>query len=158
MKHTIFELAENGLNNELKQMIKEGVDINQKDDFGYTLLHYAISNNHEDTALLLLNNGANCTVQDNNGATPLHYAYEYGMTNVAKAIVEKNPKALIIKDKYGNQPLWTAVMNAEIPIEHIEFLLQKGADKNNKNKSGKSPYDLVKSYNIDDFTKLFEKY
>ena len=139
-------------------MFKEGVDINQKDDFGYTPLQAAIANAHENRALLLLEQGADGAIQDKNGFTPLHYAYEYSMINVAKKIIEKNPKALNIQNKYGNQPLWTAIMNVEIPVEHLEFLLQKGADKNHKNNAQESPYNLALSYNIDELTKIFKGY
>ncbi len=149
MKHSIFELAENGRNDELKQMIKEGVDINQKDDFGYTPLHIAIVNGHEDTALLLLENGADGAVQDKNGFTPLHYAAEYNMYNVAKRILEKQPKSIDVENKYGNQPLWTATHNATIVNNAgkydsmLQLFLKHGADIHHKNKANMSPIEIV---------------
>ncbi len=149
MKDNIFELAKSGFNDELKQTIKEGIDINQKDDFDYTPLHYAISNNHEDTALLLLEHGADASVKDNEGFTSLHYAAEYNMYRVAKKILETQPKVINIENKYGNQPLWTATHNATIVNNAgkydsmLQLFLKHGADIHHKNKANMSPIEIV---------------
>ena len=140
---------------EVKKLIREGADVNKKNEFGYTPLHMALAGENKEMAELLLNNGADPRIQDKNGSTALHYAYERNMTDIAKKIIDMFPETLSIEDKYGNQPLWTAVMNAKIPEEDIKYLLKKGADRNHKNKTGSSPLDLAKSYNIDEFTKLF---
>lgn len=42
-----------------------------------TALHIAINQNHYDIAMLLLEKGANCHLEDNNGNTPLHLAVQY---------------------------------------------------------------------------------
>jgi ankyrin repeat protein len=158
MQINIYDLIEANKIKEVEKILKKSVDINRKNEFALTPLHIALANNHENMAKFLLNNGANGSIQDDDGFTSLHYAYEYSMPNIAKIIIEKNSEALNVKDKYGNNPLWTATMNAEIPLADIEFLLKKGADKNSKNKANMSPYDLAKSYGVEELTKLFEKY
>ena len=155
MKKDMSFLAEYNKLDEVKKLIQEGADVNKKDEFGYTPLQKALANEHDEMAELLLNNGADTSIQDNDGNTALHYAYVWNMTDIAKKIIDMFPETLSIENKYGNQPLWTAVMNAKIPEEDIKYLLKKGADRNHKNKTGSSTLDLVKSYNIDEFTKLF---
>lgn len=158
MKFDVLHIAEYGTPEEMREAINKNVDINMKDDEGITPLMGAIAYDHLEIAKLLLENGASVDIQDDNGFTPLHYAYEYIMPDIAKAMVEKNPKILNKENKYGNQPLWTAVTQAQIPLEHLEFLLKKGADINHKNKTNSSPYDLVKEYNVDELTELFARY
>jgi len=51
-----------------------------------------------------------------------------------------------------------AVVNPKVPPELIERLLEKGADPYHKNKAGRSPYDIVKEYNIPELNKIFAPY
>jgi ankyrin repeat protein len=58
----------------------------------------------------------------------------------------KQKGQLNISDNYGNQPLWTAVFNVKgkddrLPL--VELFLMYNADKNHKNKAGKSPLDFT---------------
>jgi len=149
MTNNIFDLVEENRIDEVKKLLKEKIDINKKDKFGYTPLHIAITNKHEDMAVLLLKNGADPSIQDKDGFTSLHYAAEYNMLKVAKRIIEKNPRILHIENKYGNQPLWVALHNATLAKnagkydEMLKLLVSSNADINHKNKVGKSPLEMV---------------
>ena len=158
MKKDIYDIAEENELDKMKELIKKNIKINEKNKFGWTPLHLAVSNNNEEMALLLLEHGADGSIQDNDGFTSLHYSIIYNMLNIAKVILEKTPKVLHLENKYGNQPLWVAVMNGEIPPEFITYLLKNGADKDHKNINNFSPFDLAKEYNIKEFTSLFDGY
>jgi len=158
MEKDIYEIAENNLLKDMKNILKTNVNINKENEYGCSPLYLAISNRHEEMALLLLEEGADGGLQDSDGFTPLHYAISNNMVNVAKVILEKKPEVLHLENKYGNQPLWVAVMNGEIPSKFITYLLKNGADKNHKNINNFSPFDLAKEYNIKEFTSLFDGY
>ncbi len=158
MSTDIHMLAYNNKIDELKELLQNdtSVEINKKDESGMTPLHIAISKGNKEIAQLLLDAGANGSIQDDEGFTALHYAMEYEMLDLAKVILDQTPEALHIEDKYGNQPLWTATMNSNVPYEFITYLLRLGADKNHKNAVNASPHDLAKDFNIPEFTELFK--
>lgn len=152
----IHDIARKNLIQEMKDLIDQGVNINSKDDdFGYTPLHAAISEEHNEISLLLIENGADIRAQDSEGLTPLHYAAEYDVLSVADAILKKNPEVLHIEDKHGNQPLAIAVRKSKAPDNMVKLFLKHGADKDHKNIYGNSPFDLVKKFNDEEFYKLF---
>jgi hypothetical protein len=55
-------------------LVKNGADVNGKDEFGDTPLHWASMSDHTDGVKLLLANGANVNAKDNYGTTPLYNA------------------------------------------------------------------------------------
>lgn len=157
MDKDIHMMAWSNKLDEVKQLLQNNnVDLNKKDESGMTPLHIAISRGNKEMAQLLIDAGADGSIQDDEGFTSLHHALEHSMPDIAKEIIDKKPKAIHIEDKYGNQPLMKATLNAEIAPEFISYLLKIGADKNHKNNRNYSPYDLAKDFNIPEFTALFE--
>lgn len=155
MEDTIHDMIYNNNIEEIKSMLKNGTDINEKDDeFGATPLHRAITRGHNEIALFLIEQGADTTLQDKEGYTPLHYTAEYGNIIVAKAILEKNTASLHMENKYCERPLYRAVRNAKKePFPMVTLFLEKGADKTHG-----TVLEWVKIYNINELTKLFERY
>jgi RNA polymerase sigma factor (sigma-70 family) len=73
--YTTFDTAaKNGQITLLEQMIVDGINVNEKDATGKTLLHWAVENNHYEAVVLLLQNKADWTVKDKKGNTCLEYA------------------------------------------------------------------------------------
>ncbi len=155
MKFDILHIAEYGTLNEMKEAIKEGSDINIEDkDEGGTSLMGAIAYENTDIALFLINNGADVMAQDNEDYNALHYAAMHNNLAVAQAILEVSTDPLHVEDIHKSQPLYRALRDAcEEPFEMIKLFLDKGADKNHGNLS-----EWIKIYNIDELTKLFERY
>jgi RNA polymerase sigma-70 factor (ECF subfamily) len=58
----------------MEQMLIDGINVNEKDASGRTLLHWAVENCHEDAVRLLLQNGADPGLADNSGKTPSQLA------------------------------------------------------------------------------------
>lgn len=62
---------------------------------------------------ILLEEKANCLLQDGNGKTPLHIAAETGNARHVKALVKASFASVRQKDKDGRTPLHFAALNGE---------------------------------------------
>jgi len=113
-----------------------------QDEFGATPLHYAIAERSPEMAHALIAHGADGSIQNREGKTPLHSAIEYGLFSVVEALIAKDPSAVGIADHYGNQPLWAAAFNARGRYDFVRLLLANGADVNHKNEAGLTPKDV----------------
>ncbi|XP_032802655.1 acyl-CoA-binding domain-containing protein 6 isoform X2 [Petromyzon marinus] len=72
---TVFDHCKDNEVNRLAAALKQDAfDINQRDEEGRTLLHWACDRGHLETVELLLKRGANVNSQDDEGQTALHYA------------------------------------------------------------------------------------
>ena len=82
-----------------------GFYINETDDDGYTLLHHACENQHNEIVKLLLDNGANPNIGDRPfHLTPLHWASEYEDEDMIRLLIYNgaNPE---LKDIHGDKPI-----------------------------------------------------
>lgn len=105
---------------------------------------------------MLLECGADVTIQDADGLTPLHYAIQHGLSGVARKLIHLNAHLVDVCDKHGNQPLWTASFNADGKYELVKALLENGADPLHKNKVGLSPVDVPKRKGDNELLKILE--
>ena len=71
---SIYEAAEDGNIQAVKQHLAAGTDVNAKTDTGWIPLHRAAYWGHKEVAELLIANGAEVNTKNENGWTPLHYA------------------------------------------------------------------------------------
>jgi len=83
-----------------EKLIALGVNINAKDDVGYTPLHEAVRSGSRQCAELLLKNGADMSIVDNNGDTVLETAIYFGYLDIAKLLAD-NGAALDIYTASG---------------------------------------------------------
>lgn len=78
--------------------------------------------------------------KDENSFTPLHYAAQDGLEEIAKTLLDAGAD-VVAKNAYGNTPLLTAMAYYEPSL--ITLLLERGANKDEQNNSGVSPYSLA---------------
>ena len=83
-------------------LIAQGADINVKDEYDRTPLHYHAQVNNVERVALLLEKGADIEAQDKYKNTPLHFA-EYN-TEVAQLLIEKGAD-IKAKDDRGYNPM-----------------------------------------------------
>ena len=112
-------------------------------------LHKAVVEGNLELVKKLISNGYDVNEKDSNLFTPLHYAAQNFSSNIlcleiAKFLLNSGIK-IESKDSYGNTALFRAVANFRGDPAMIKLLLEKGADKFNKNNYGVSPYSLAES-------------
>ena len=84
-----------------ESLIKDGAEINLKDNAGWTPLHEAAANFNGkilDILKLLLENGASVNAKANNGSTPLHDAVMFLPDECVKFLLEKGADPDIVND------------------------------------------------------------
>jgi ankyrin repeat protein len=88
--HTaLMRAALDGNTETVKELIHQGVDINQTDENGRTALMFAVINSHYETMKVLLENGADVQVNSNVGGTALMGAALAGDLNTVQALLDK---------------------------------------------------------------------
>ncbi|RUS87623.1 hypothetical protein EGW08_004608 [Elysia chlorotica] len=79
------------------------------------------------------------------GRLPLHYAADYGQTDVMEYLLSKGAK-VNAEDKYGITPLLSAIFEGH--TSSVKLLMEKGADKSGKAPDGASYIDCAESEDI----------
>lgn len=73
----------------VRQYIKAGSDLNQKDEYGSTPLIIAATFGRTEIARALIEAGADMEIRDNNGSNPLHIAAFFCRPGIVRALLEK---------------------------------------------------------------------
>jgi uncharacterized protein len=81
--------ALDGNTERVQELIHQGADINQRDDYGRTALMFAVVNNHYETMKVLLESGADVNVKSNKGGTALMLAASAGDLSMVQALLDK---------------------------------------------------------------------
>jgi ankyrin repeat protein len=115
---------------------RKGADVNARNGYGATQLHYASREGHEATISLLLEKGANVNAKSNGGDTPLHWASKYGNDAIVSLLLENGAK-VNVKGEYGWTPLHYASSKGQDAV--VSLLLENGADVDAKIWNGETP-------------------
>ncbi|KAI6677729.1 hypothetical protein NL676_038525 [Syzygium grande] len=70
----------------VKALLKKGIDINAKDEDGYTALHWAIQSGHMDAVELLVKKGANAEAMTNKGLSALQIAESLAYMGISRIL------------------------------------------------------------------------
>jgi len=130
-----FKLAPNDFKGEFEALLAadENLDINAKDEYGFSPLLWSIKNGHVEMATLLLSKGADIESSGIGGMRGLHLASANVKENLVALLLEHgaDPDGL---DEAGNTAMHWAAARGILNI--VIRLLAKDADPNIKNKQG----------------------
>lgn len=102
-------------------------------------IHWACEKNNLQLLIILLENGANPDIQNSQGKTPLHLA----SMQLAQLLFQFRANCNL-PDYNGNTPLHYAcdkfTFNSDKKIELIQLYVANGADVNQRNSQGKTPF------------------
>ena len=123
----------------VKDYIETGADPDTQDKhYGETALQWAAAGRHEETAALLLENGADPDIPSGAGLTALHAAAGRGLARMTADFL-KNGADPNIQAKDGRTALYYAAQSgARGHAETMALLLEEGADPNRQNKDGET--------------------
>ena len=80
--------ADQGKSDKVRDLIKQGADVNIRDFLGMTPLMHAANMGQTDIAGLLIEAGGKCEAVDNAGRTPLMLAAAGGMIGVVELLLD----------------------------------------------------------------------
>ena len=105
----IWNAADEGNIEEVKQHLDSGIDVNAKNQFGGTPLHFAAKQGHKNLAALLITEGADTNAEAYDKSTPLHSAVISGYKEVAEQLIANGADVNATKGYEGSTPLDNAI-------------------------------------------------
>ena len=128
---------------EIAKLILPFSDINAVTSAGATSIHYASSKGRLELLVALIAAGADLSLRDSSGSTPLHRSILNGKVQVTNEILKHvSGVAINRKDKSGWTSLHVAVYSGNYEV--AEKLVEMGADKDVKDLDEKTPLDHAK--------------
>lgn len=106
--------------NSMSYLIMYGCDVNSKNDFDETPLHWIAKSGAINSCKLLIIHGANINSEDSDGNTPLHWACEYDNIDIIKLLLQSSKLDLNVKNYEGHTPLDVALLNGN--YESVKLL------------------------------------
>ncbi len=123
----------------IRRLIREGADVNSKDDDGMTPLMLAASESKTpEVVSLLIEAGADVNAKDDDGMTPLTFAIWKSRTPEVVTLLIEAGADVNARDNLGMTPLMLAASVSKTP-EIVTLLIEAGADVNAKGNNGRTP-------------------
>ncbi|MEK6593279.1 MAG: ankyrin repeat domain-containing protein [Pseudomonadota bacterium] len=168
-----FKAIELGNRRAFELFMQAGVDVDYRNDVGWTPLMVAVFMGSEASAQMVLEAGADVHARDNLGYGPMHWAAYQGFPGVIELLITKGANVNVMSDK-GLTPLLQAAARGHgaaiklliargafinqpdkqgwIPLhkavanghlEAVQLLLAAGADRKARHQSGVTPVDIA---------------
>ncbi|MVO99701.1 hypothetical protein EDM21_09175 [Paenibacillus sp. N10] len=134
MNVSIIQAAENGDTSRVLQLIREGADINARDEQGRTAILAATHGNQADTVRALIEAGADINLQDHKLDNPFLYAGAEGLLEIVKILNEAGADPTIT-NRYGGTALIPASEHGYVDVVR-ELLTGSEVDVNHVNNLG----------------------
>jgi len=134
----LFEAVKNNNLHKVKKIIGEGADINTKNNYDYTPLHFACWNeNGFEIVKFLIEKGAKVNAKANINRTPIHVACKNkNPFLIIKLLLEKGAD-VNSKNSDNNTPLHFICLKKD--LQTAKFIIKNGAEVNSKNNNNLTP-------------------
>jgi ankyrin repeat protein len=132
----LLDYSRKGILNGVKECIENGVDVNCKDNDGWTPLMWSSQYGYLEILKVLIENGADVNCRNYFGNTPLIRATYYNHLKVVKILIENNAD-WNIKNKDDKDFMYylykenKEIIIREYPEEYKEYLFKKDVEKYN---------------------------
>ncbi len=132
----------------LQSLVEYGVDLNSKDNKNFTALSWSIFNNNLKKAQMLIDNGADTTLNTKTlQGVLVHNLYCMITSKEAGNFLLKNHVDLHEINNEGNNALMVLCTKEKISTEVVEFFIEQGLNLKIKNNDKKNILDLAKENN-----------
>jgi len=128
-----LKAIENDNQEAVRVFLSCGIDLEVKDERGWTPLMIAAANGKEILTRLLIHSGARLAARDVNGFTPLHWAAFKGMGNIVKLLLSKEVD-VDSQSKFKWTPLMQACTRGHLDV--CSTLVSAGANLDLANAEG----------------------
>jgi hypothetical protein len=140
-KQLLQAVSIDGKIDDVKRAVKDGADVNCKNEFGETPLHLASENGITGVVRFLIENRANVNAKDRMGRTPLRAAFHDSSSNAAVNFLVnflvREGADVNTKDNEDLTPLHAACQNGS--KEAVHLLVSIGADLHAKDNKDRTP-------------------
>ncbi|XP_049607902.1 histone-lysine N-methyltransferase EHMT2 isoform X1 [Syngnathus scovelli] len=117
------------------------VDVNAQDNGGWTPIIWAAEHKHVDVIKVLLNRGADVTINDKELNVCLHWAAYAGNVDIAEMVLNAGC-SLASVNMHGDTPLHIAAREGY--LDCVTLFLSRGADIDTINREGDTPLTLAR--------------
>ena len=131
--NSLHSAAEAGDVAEIESLLGLGFSIDRRDDAGLTSLMMAVVNDKLQAVKCLLKQGADPSLQDNDGWNVLHSASQGGNPEVIELMLSHVPN-IDSETKVGATPLMIAAGNDN--LQAVKYLLKQGTDPSLQDNDG----------------------
>lgn len=136
----LYRLTMAGLEDNVKGILKQNVDVNERAEYGWTALLSASAQGYPRILRLLLEAGGNPDIGNVNGITPLMYGARYGNLEIIKILLEYGAN-IDLQDTYGMTALIVASRDGHLNV--VDKLLKAGANSTLKDLNGMTALDIA---------------
>jgi len=145
----LFEAVTKGDYKKVKEYLDVIKDINIKNEYGYTILHWSVLMGQTEIATDLISRGANINTTLPNGYTPLHDAAYWGKRNMVQLLISHGADLYVI-DKQGKVPLNLAAEQGHREIIPLLKPLHKAVENGDSNQVVNMVRKIPKSLHLKD--------
>jgi len=107
-------------------------------------IHYACTCGNLELLLLLLENGADASVQTEQGIAPVHLAAGFGHIALLEVLVENGADIYVQEQSLLRQPIHDAALGGHAPV--VKWLLERGASGDAQTLEGAQPIHMGAIY------------
>lgn len=135
----------------LESFIQQGLNIDQRDESGWTLLTLALKLKLVNAAKCLIQSNASLNQTNQRTETPLFLASYHGLTNIIQQMIDKKVDVNVATEM-GDSPLIAAIANKH--RDAARLLMQSGANVTHSPKSGDTALHWVAKKGLADICVL----